>query len=211
MAEIASRRASLKNLTELTISLGVVSVAGLVFLFAIEKFHIWEESPEDPEAKPYTKPQFDYSSHVWLGNPGIAAATKYSLAFVLTFAIGIAILPGHKLESRGVDNMTVKKARGESKLFIDGNRDGYGVNFDHAMHMSSPYMTDSCATCHHLNMPLDKNSGCWQCHRNMYVATNIFDHDWHSSPEGADIKCVTCQETKFIYSSNKQRNNRNFS
>ncbi|MCP4705343.1 MAG: Ni/Fe-hydrogenase cytochrome b subunit, partial [candidate division Zixibacteria bacterium] len=178
--------------TEVTISFGVVSVVALVFLFVIERFHIWETSPKDPEAQPHSKPSFDYSSRVWLGSPGIASITKYSLAFMLTFAIGVAILPGRQLESKGVETVIVEKARGEQILFIDGNRDGYGVSFNHQSHIDSLGYKDSCSICHHMNVPLDKNSGCWQCHEYMYSKSNVFDHDWHSSKIGANITCSTC-------------------
>ena len=178
--------------TEITISFGVVSVAALVFLFVIEKFHIWEKSPEHPESHPHAKPSFDYSSRVWLGTPGIASITKYSLVFMLAFAIGIAILPEKQLESKGIEDLTVKKARGEDKLFIDGNRDGYGVAFDHTRHIDSLNLKDSCSVCHHMNVPLDKNSGCWECHEYMYSESSVFNHDWHSSLTGADIICGKC-------------------
>jgi len=184
--------------TEVTISFGVVSVAALVFLFVIEKFHIWDKSPQDPEDQPHAKPSFDYASRVWLGSPGISSITKYSLAFMLTFAIGVAILPGRQLEGKGVENLLVKQARGEAILYIDGNRDGYGVSFNHQGHIDSLGYRDSCSACHHINVPLDKNSGCWQCHEYMYSESNLFNHDWHSSQNGADIICSTCHPVETV-------------
>jgi len=178
--------------TEVTISLGVVSVVALVFLFVIEQFHIWEKSPENPETQPYTKPSFDYSSRVWLGTPGVASVTKYSLAFLLTFAIGVALLPNRQLDSKGVENILAQKARGEKILYVDGNRDGYGVSFNHQGHIDSLGYQDSCSVCHHMNVPLDKNSGCQECHEYMYSESSVFKHDWHSSKEGANISCEKC-------------------
>ncbi|MFH2037784.1 MAG: NrfD/PsrC family molybdoenzyme membrane anchor subunit [Candidatus Zixiibacteriota bacterium] len=178
--------------TELTISFGVVSMAGLVFLFVIEKFNIWDTQPQHPDALPHSQPTFDYSSRVWLGTPGIASLTKYSLAFIISFAIGMALIPESRLEGKGIEQLDVKKARGEKVLFIDGNRDGYGVSFTHQIHIDSLGYQDSCSVCHHMNLPLDKNSGCWECHKYMYSTSNVFNHDWHNSKAGADITCNNC-------------------
>jgi Ni/Fe-hydrogenase subunit HybB-like protein len=178
--------------TEITISLGVVSMAALVFLFAVEKFHIWERPPRDPETDPYAMPEFDVASQTWLGEPMVAARTKYSLVFILSFALGFAFMPGARVHSQGIEHVPAQKARGGDTLFIDGNFDGYGVEFDHARHVDSVVTKDSCALCHHMNMPLDKNSGCWQCHREMYTTTDVFRHDWHADPAGANISCSKC-------------------
>jgi len=177
---------------EITISLGVVSTAALAFLFAVEKFHIWEVPPKHPEADPYAQPRFDGISNVWLGAPGVAARTKYSLAFVLSFALGFALMPGARVHSEGIETVPVRHARGGDTLFVDGNLDKYGVRFDHARHVDSVVSRDSCALCHHMNMPLDRQSGCWQCHRYMYSPSDAFKHDWHSDPDGAALACDRC-------------------
>ncbi|MFH1372200.1 MAG: NrfD/PsrC family molybdoenzyme membrane anchor subunit [bacterium] len=179
---------------EIAISLGVVSVAGLVFLFAIERFHFWEKRPRHPESAPHAQPEFDYSSNVWLGSPLVAARTRYSLAFVLSFALGFAFMPQNKIESKGVEMVSAQKARGGDTLFIDGNHDSFGTLFNHAGHVDSLGQKESCVKCHHMNVPLDKQSGCWECHRSMYTAVNVFRHDWHSSPDGAVIACDVCHE-----------------
>ncbi len=180
--------------TEVFISLGVVSAAALAFLFAIERFNIWEARPRDPQADPYTKPIFDGVSHVWLGNPSVAARTRYSLAFVVFFAIGFALMPGDRIYSRGVNQDVALPARGGQVLFIDGNRDNYGVAFDHQGHINRNNGDSSCVLCHHMNMPKDKNSRCSDCHDRMYLASDIFGHDWHAAPNGAKIKCNNCHQ-----------------
>jgi hypothetical protein len=170
----------------------VVSAAALAFLFAIEKFHIWEKRPRHPETDRHAEAVFDHTSEVWLGAPAVAARTKYSLAFILSFALGFALLPGNKIESKGIMDVTVHKARGGDTLFIDGNYDRYGVLFNHVKHIDSLGQRESCVSCHHMNVPLDKESGCWECHRGMYTETDIFDHDWHSNTNGANVSCNTC-------------------
>jgi Ni/Fe-hydrogenase subunit HybB-like protein len=180
--------------TEVFISLGVVSAAALAFLFAIEKFHIWDSRPRDPQADPYTQPVFDGISHVWLGNPSVAARTRYSLAFVIFFAIGFALMPGDRIYSRGINQDAALPARGGQVLFIDGNRDNYGVAFNHQGHINRNNGDSSCVLCHHMNMPKDKNSRCSDCHNRMYLASDIFGHDWHAAPSGAKIKCNNCHQ-----------------
>jgi len=179
---------------EVSISLGVVSGAALVFLFAIEKFHIWDHRPKHPEADPYAPATFDRASEVWLGAPGVAARTKYSLAFVLSFAVALAVMPFNKIESKGVEEVVTHKARGGDVLYVDGNRDQYGVVFNHARHSSDSGAAVACVTCHHMNMPQDLQSGCWECHCGMYTYANVFDHEWHADPEGAAVACDQCHQ-----------------
>ncbi|MFH2055884.1 MAG: NrfD/PsrC family molybdoenzyme membrane anchor subunit, partial [bacterium] len=179
---------------ELSVSFGVVAAAGLVFLFAIEHFHIWEKRPEDEELKASTMPRFDVISSVWLGNPGMRARVKYSLAFVLAFAFGLAVLPWQQIESRGVPEERADRARGGDTLIVDGNHDGYGVAFAHKKHIETTGGPEKCALCHHMNLPDDQQSGCYECHQSMYSATDAFRHDWHSDPEGGNVACSKCHE-----------------
>jgi hypothetical protein len=170
----------------------VVSTAILAFLFAVEHFNIFERRPVDPEADPASRPIFDHTSEVWLGPPRVAGLTKYSLAFIIAAAVGFMLLPGHKLESRGIPDVTAQDARGGDTLFIDGNRDGYGVSFKHRFHIDKNGGDTSCVLCHHMNLPADRQSTCAGCHRSMYKTSDAFRHDWHSSPKGANLACVKC-------------------
>ena len=119
----------LPSWTELAITLGVVSAAGLVFLFMVERFNIWEQRPADPSADPLKLPEFDPVGSTWLGVPAVAARTTFSLAFIVPAALGFAMLNVHSEQNRGVDPTPVQRARGGDVLFIDGNLDGFGVAF----------------------------------------------------------------------------------
>ncbi len=180
---------------EIAISLGVVSAAVLVLLFAIENFHVWDIRPEDPESEPHTPPSFDYSSRTWLGTPNIASLTKHTLAFALSFAVGMAFMPGRKLHAEGIENVRVSPATAVDSLCdtlcINGNRDDQFVDFSHQGHISR-IGKDSCSVCHHLAIPGEKLSNCWECHASMYAEVDFFRHDWHSSNEGANLKCEDC-------------------
>ncbi len=196
--------------TEIFISLGIISAAALIFLFAIEHFNIWDIQPKEPDAFPHTPPAFDYSSKAWLGSPDVSGLTTHSLAFILSFALGMFLMSGSRLHSKGIDNVKVYRATGMDTLYINGNRDAQFVKFPHQAHISwlrnnNVLLTinngvnkliinskDSCMVCHHLNLPLEKQSNCWECHTSMYTQADFFNHDWHTSAQGANLKCDDC-------------------
>jgi Ni/Fe-hydrogenase subunit HybB-like protein len=180
-------------ITEIVITMGVISVAVLVFLFAIEHFNIWEMQPKEPDALPYKLPEFDYSSRTWLGTPDVSGLTKHTLAFVLSFAIGMALTPGKHLYSEGISEVNVNRASGIDTLIVNGNRDDQFVSFPHQAHINR-IGKENCTTCHHMNLPGEKLSECWQCHTSMYSTVDFFGHDWHSSVDGAKLKCDDCHK-----------------
>lgn len=180
--------------TEFAISAGVVAAATLVFLFMLERFRIWEQRPADPEADPVKLPEFDKVGLTWLGVPAVAGRTVYSLAFILAASVGLAALPPKPAATRGVEPAPVHRARGGEALWIDGNLNGYGVRFPHARIQRSVGGQDSCVKCHHMNLPRDRNSGCWECHRDMYLPSDAFRHGWHASPAGGRLSCGQCHE-----------------
>jgi Ni/Fe-hydrogenase subunit HybB-like protein len=179
---------------EFSVTFGVISFMALIFMFGVEHFHIWEKRPREREAEPHAAPEFSRAGEVWLGAPAVASRTKYSFAFVAALAIGFALIPGKKIKSGGVEHVPAQPARGGDTLFIDGNRDGYGVSFKHEMHVDKNGQKQSCVLCHHMNLPMDKQSRCTGCHRDQYSAVNAFDHDWHSSPTGGNIACNNCHQ-----------------
>ena len=180
------------SVSEFLISASVVSAAALVFFFAVERFNIWETKAIDPELNVKHLPEFDRASQSWLGTPRIAARVKYSLAFVLAVAVGVMFWPFESLESKGIEDTPVVKARGGDALIINANRNFDLVVFKHKMHEEKLGGDQSCDACHHMNIPGDQQSGCWQCHSDMNKATDAFRHDWHGSPQGANLSCADC-------------------
>ena len=178
--------------TEIVISAGVVSIFALLFFFFIEKCAIWESRPSDPEAAKEIIPRFDHPSEATLGDPHSTAWVKYSLAFIIAMAVCFAFLPGGDIRSKGSEPAPVHKARGGGTLFVDGNRDHFGVYFAHKLHEERNGGENSCALCHHMNIPLDENSGCYECHFDMYSSVDAFKHDWHASPDGVNLSCDRC-------------------
>ena len=187
----AGRGYYLPSWTELAISCGVVSMAVLVFMFMVERFRIWEKRPADPDIALDELPESDQTRSRWLG-PRRAAAEAYSLAFVIAAALGFAFLSPQPAESRGISPTPVRYARGGEELRIDGNLDGFGVTFRHVTHQDLAGGKDSCVTCHHMDLPRDRNTACSECHRDMYLPSDTFRHDWHASSSGAGLSCIDC-------------------
>jgi len=181
--------------TEIVISAGIVAAAALAFLFVIERFRIWEQRPADPDADPAALPKFDRVGTTWLGEPAIAGRTVYSLAFVAAAAVGFALIESQPVDGRGIVPQPVHRARGGDTLWIDGNLNGYGVAFPHAKIEARLGGEASCVKCHHMNVPRDRNSGCYECHRDMYLTTDASRHDWHASPDGGRLACRDCHDS----------------
>lgn len=82
-------------------------------------------------------------------------------------------------------------------LYLDGDLTGWGVTFYHQREVERNGGEKSCAICHHMNMPHDQNSGCYECHRDMYQPTDAFRHNWHASRSGANLACIQCHEAGY--------------
>ncbi|MBL7191829.1 Ni/Fe-hydrogenase cytochrome b subunit [bacterium] len=179
---------------EFAVSAGVVSAAILAFMFMVEKFKVWEYKAcqRDEEADPHAIAHFDRASQAWLGEPDYSGRIKYSLAFIIAAAVGFALIPGSKIYSEGKVSNPTSKARGGDTLVVDGNRDYNYVVFDHKTHEVNNGGEESCVKCHHMNRPFDRQSGCWECHSEMYIESDAFGHDWHASPNGGKLSCDEC-------------------
>jgi hypothetical protein len=77
-------------------------------------------------------------------------------------------------------------------MFLDAALSGYGVTFNHQKEIDRNGGKQSCAICHHMNLPRAKNSGCYECHSDLYLTGDSFLHDWHASPSGAKLACTEC-------------------
>jgi Ni/Fe-hydrogenase subunit HybB-like protein len=182
----------LPSWTEISISVGIVCAAALLFLFVMERFHVWEQRPIDPNADPLRAPEFDSVGTTWLGVPSVASRTVYSLAVIVAAAVGFGFLTAQRGRDRGLEPVTVHRARGGDVLWIDGNLDGFGVAFKHEELKKELGGKASCVLCHHMNLPHDEGTPCASCHSDMYQSTDAFRHDWHASPAGANLACYQC-------------------
>jgi hypothetical protein len=202
---------------EFAVSLGIVAAASLVFLYFVEHLQVYDDVhgapvPEPPRASPATVRRLLPSR--------LAAVRRYSAAVMVAGVLAIPLLPLAGAEravtpvspARSVE--AVKHDRAEAGvlalaaaaaparrdsvrlvLAIDGNRDGRLVLFDHAAHEDRAGGESACARCHHLDLPLDRNSGCGECHRDMYESTATFSHRSHTRALPGDEGCKECHET----------------
>jgi Ni/Fe-hydrogenase subunit HybB-like protein len=83
-------------------------------------------------------------------------------------------------------------------LLLDGNRDGRYVLFDHEQHEIREGGDAGCTHCHHMNKPLDLSTGCYMCHRDMYLPVDIFDHEFHVEKTGGNSHCVDCHANNIL-------------
>ena len=202
---------------EAAVSLGIVSGGILIFLFFVERLKVYEHeaSALDPGNVSYDPATL----HALLPSE-LAAPRRYSLVAITAAAGAVLFLPMRGTQPihtpvfspRTVQGCLVAREHGEGRILvlshsgdtapspakqirliaIDGNRDGNAVLFDHAAHMDRAGGDHSCATCHHLSMPLDRNTACCKCHRDMYETSSLFDHAYHVHKLGGNDGCAEC-------------------
>jgi Ni/Fe-hydrogenase subunit HybB-like protein len=212
----------LPALTEILISVGLVSAMALVFLFFVERFPVWEEQPPLPEH--FTPPITDPVTGTYFGGQWFGRAQLAGAAWVLGVVLGVAVLEttthGGELPNevavrapRAVAALRIEEDGKPSSrlvllemaevaadfpeglttgLLIDGDRQGRAVLFDHDGHQQRLGGEASCGRCHHRNLPLDRGTPCTVCHSDMYRCTDIFDHQEHVATLGANESCQRC-------------------
>ena len=163
-------RLYLPDWTEIAVSLAIVAAATLVFLFMIEHFKVWEKRPADPEADPRKLPEFrrggfdlagraeDRRSHQVLSGLYRHGGCRVSCSSAIPGPPAWALLP-----RRFTGPAAVRCCISTRTL------SGYGVTFYHQREIDRNGGKQSCVICHHMNLPRDQNSGCYECHRDMYL------------------------------------------
>jgi hypothetical protein len=77
-------------------------------------------------------------------------------------------------------------------LIIDGNRNGRLVAFPHDLLRDTLGGEEACALCHHQALPFDQHTSCHKCHRDMFVATDLFNHSVHIARLDGNAGCSNC-------------------
>jgi Ni/Fe-hydrogenase subunit HybB-like protein len=169
------------SLAEWALSIGVVAAAGLVFLFFIENFSIFDEEWKTRRADlGIFKAGFDSFTRVW--NSALSSGPERATVIaVLVLPVAWALM--YPPWSQG-DAAQVEPALGldvtRSVLMIDGDQSGVHTSFPHKEHQDRLGGENSCRTCHHMSLPGDRTTACFHCHRRMVEPTSIFDHDAHT-------------------------------
>jgi len=176
--------------TEFSISLGIVAACVLVFLFIEEHFPVDPHGLEAVEAARHTQakalPTFAPFVQVWLGEGWRKAAKVYSFLFVAALAFGLTVAP--KTEP-AVKTHAVRAVGAGILSMGPGPRRVY---FDHKKHQDEAGGTKSCALCHHLHQKGDVGTPCVICHKNMFLASDIFNHDAHIAALHGNASCAKC-------------------
>lgn len=212
----------LPALSELLVSLAVVSGMALVFLFFVENLRVWEEVPESPDH--FRLPRVDGASGVMVRGPWWGAVQRAAGAWVAGAIFGVAVLEagaGHGAAARPEpvtppDAVSVRRIPNEvgrgfrlvlagpgdpapaadvavsSALLLDGNGDGRYVIFEHELHQARLGGPASCERCHHRTVPATRATSCARCHRDMYAPTDTFNHARHTVALGGNRGCVRC-------------------
>ena len=214
----------LPALTEILISVGLVSAMALIFLFFVERFPVWEEAPPVPEH--FTPPITDPVTGTYFGGQWFGRAQLAGAAWVLGVVLGVVVLEATthdgKLPNevpihtpRSVASLRVERDGRQTSqlillgpvevateipdglttgLLIDGDRRGRAVLFDHEGHRHRLGGEASCSRCHHRNLLLDRGTPCSVCHADMYRCTDIFSHQDHVAALGANDSCKRCHK-----------------
>jgi Ni/Fe-hydrogenase subunit HybB-like protein len=186
------------SLTEIALSLGVVAMAGLLFIYMIEHLRIFEDAPAtDPATLPVDVREFDNLGRTWAFGL-MTARARVSFLVVLALPVAIGTMSGDALYGIDLDESPVRPplATDEARtvLMLDGNRDHDGVLFKHGEHRKRLGDESSCKRCHHLDLPNDKSSACHACHTDMRQSRSIFDHERHTVRLGDKWSCHECHD-----------------
>ncbi len=222
----------LPALSEIMISLGVVSGLGLIFLFFVENLNVWEEKPAQPDR--FTPPAIDPFTNQFIRSPWLGGGQRAALALVFGAIIGLALMEVQVAGRQQLQASPVRPARNvmlvqtpranglgsdfqliastmnpltnpltnspathekqQTGLLLDSGGAGGFVMFAHGAHQERLGGKDSCARCHHRNVPLDIGTPCTSCHQDMYKATDTFNHQQHVLAEGGDRSCQVCHQ-----------------
>ncbi len=193
------------TLPEIFLALGLPAMAGLVFLYFVEHFRIFDlGEPVEVPATCATVCSFERQTNVWTGvfaDP----FQRISLLVVIVVPLAVALLSasagGGAAASIEVRAPLAADAT-RAVLKIDGNRNGDLVRFEHDDHKRRLGDEASCVLCHHLDLPGDHATTCSRCHRDMEAERSIFDHERHTAlvaaregfggPVAGNRSCAVC-------------------
>lgn len=206
---------------EFAVSFGIVAGGILIFLFFVENLNVFDDvRGHPPEEQPGFDPEATRSFMPGtLSLPrrySAAALAGAVLALPFLPLGGVAPRPVPVYGPRSVEALILDEGEGKLRtlmfagtahlspamvagpvgtarvLLLDGNRDGDVVLFDHDDHAERMGGESACETCHHLTKPMDQNTSCAECHRDMYEPVSVFDHALHADRLGGNQGCVDC-------------------
>jgi hypothetical protein len=212
------------SMGETLIAFAIPAAAVLLYLFFAENLQVFERQPQTAALSrpaPAIPRAFMLAS---MGGPGSKDAESAALSpwpvrasalasqeswvravvarrsgfaiFVIALALPILSMNGKMPAS------PVVSATGWETIHIDGNKSGYVVNFPHLDHqdrlIDESTGESDCQTCHHLDMPEDEATACWECHADYHQPVSIFDHSVHQQALGGNESCLECHTQEHV-------------
>jgi Ni/Fe-hydrogenase subunit HybB-like protein len=178
------------NVSEYVISFGVLSIAGLVFFFLLERFHVIDDAGRFGDAPGHEPPE-----DVWTREEGREVVTAFGWRLVRIAVLFIPITwVALKTQATSafepilqpVNPAVIATDELRTQFVLDANRNGMVAAFDHKKHQEDflkvyEYATveETCIKCHHLSYPADNNTSCRRCHLDMEIATPMFQFALH--------------------------------
>ncbi|MBN1453899.1 MAG: polysulfide reductase NrfD [Anaerolineales bacterium] len=186
------------SLGETLIAFAIPAAAVLLYLFFTENLQVFGKQVERPDSKALA-PAFIgsniFSGQDTWGRSVVARRSRFAI-----FVIALA-LPALSLTSNS-PAIPVSAATGWETLHINGNRSGYVVNFPHLEHqerlIDEITGESNCQECHHLDLPEDEATACWECHTDYQQPSPIFDHNIHQDALGGNESCLECHTQEHV-------------
>ena len=182
------------TLGETAIAFAIPAAAVLLYLFFAENLSIVGEQAEAENEAP--EPAHGSKGFIPVLNTGIRGIVAHRSGFAI-FVVAL-ILPVLSLQS-SQPPVPVTPATGWETLNIDGNKNGYAVDFPHLEHqerlVDETTGKSECQACHHLDMPDDEASACSKCHTDYYQSSSIFNHEDHQGALGGNKSCLECHNS----------------
>ncbi len=182
---------------ELSLSLGVIAAAGLVFIYLVDNFRIFPELPRKQTEETMLRLRSDRITEMW-ARCFLNDRARISLLIVIILPLAASIFYKNVSEGIKLEVSQVHAPRGLDKaravLTVNGDLNDNYIHFKHEMHKNKLGGEESCISCHHLDLPNDNASSCSKCHTDMNRKVSIFDHALHEEVKGRKFSCVECHD-----------------
>ncbi len=183
------------NISEFLVSFAVLSAAGLVFFFLVERFFVLEEPKAhasahgggDAHARPAVLLSRDEILTVLKGSGVRRVLIIFFIMVPLTWISLRDQATGAFKPILSPVEADIHRLTDQPEVFrIDADQNGMYTDFTHEEHQQdlaklySVTKEKTCIKCHHLGMPRqEKPVACRVCHRDMEVPSEFFNRDKH--------------------------------
>jgi Ni/Fe-hydrogenase subunit HybB-like protein len=169
-------------LTEVVVSLGIVSGLALIFLFFVENLKVWEEPPHP--ADHFTPPALDPVSSQYIGSPWLGEGQRAALAVISGLVVGLVLVEVQVASRDRTAARPVQPPR-SAAVEVTPDRGGRGHDFEIVSPTLSAAMTEAVSRGGLLQDGLLIDSGG----EARFV---LFPHTAHQKRLGGEASCAVC-------------------